>query len=88
MPAGADALTWLDADGVERRVPSIGSRLHFHLPSHAAVRAFVLIRDDRAYAIRPETIFQPGDKVIAISTTECETELHRQLIGSVGAGRA
>src|SRR5688572_27938793 len=49
---------------------------------------FVLIHDDRALAIRPETIFQAGDKVIAISTTECETELHRQLIGTAAAARA
>lgn len=42
---------------------------------------FVLIRDDKAQAVRPETIFQDGDKVIAISSTDCETELHQQLIG-------
>jgi hypothetical protein len=27
-------------------------------------------------------MFQPGDKVIAVSRTECETELRRQLIGA------
>src|SRR6187455_3879148 len=33
---------------------------------------FVLIRGDSAVQIRPETIFEPGDKVLAISRTECE----------------
>ena len=42
---------------------------------------FVLIRDDKAQGIRPETVFQGGDKVIAISRTEAESELRRQLIG-------
>jgi Trk K+ transport system NAD-binding subunit len=42
---------------------------------------FVVIRDDRAQPIRPEMIFQAGDKVIAISRTECENELRLQLIG-------
>jgi trk system potassium uptake protein TrkA len=44
---------------------------------------FVLIRGDAAQQIRPETVFQAGDKVLAISRTECEVELHRQLIGGV-----
>ncbi|MFN8619704.1 MAG: TrkA family potassium uptake protein [Chloroflexota bacterium] len=42
---------------------------------------FVLIRDDSAQQIRADTVFQAGDKVLAISRTECETDLHRQLIG-------
>ena len=42
---------------------------------------FVLIRDDSAQQIRPETVFQAGDKVLAISRTDCEDQLHRQLIG-------
>ena len=42
---------------------------------------FVLIRDDSAQQIRPDTVFQAGDKVLAISNTECERDLHRQLIG-------
>ena len=37
--------------------------------------------------MRPETVFQPGDKVIAVSRTECETDLRRQLIGR-GAARS
>jgi trk system potassium uptake protein TrkA len=42
---------------------------------------FVLIRDDAAQQIRPDTVFRAGDKVLAISNTECERDLHRQLIG-------
>jgi len=42
---------------------------------------FVLIRDDKAQPIGSETIFADGDKVIAISRTECEYELRLQLIG-------
>ena len=43
---------------------------------------FVLIRGDSAQAIRSETVFQSGDKVLAVSRTECETDLRRQLIGT------
>ena len=42
---------------------------------------FVVIREDRAQPVSPETIFQAGDKVIAISRTECENDLRMQLIG-------
>jgi trk system potassium uptake protein TrkA len=42
---------------------------------------FVVIRDDSAQQVRPDTVFQAGDKVLAISRTECEADLHRQLIG-------
>lgn len=43
---------------------------------------FVLIRDERAETIRPDTVFRAGDKVLAITRADCEAELHRQLIGS------
>jgi len=43
---------------------------------------FVLIRGTSAQQIRADTIFEAGDKVLAIARTECETELHRQLIGT------
>ncbi len=49
---------------------------------------FVLIRNENPMAIRPETVFQAGDKVIAISRTECQVELHRQLIGTTAADDA
>jgi trk system potassium uptake protein TrkA len=42
---------------------------------------FVVIRDDRAQPVTPETVFQEGDKVIAVSRAECESDLRMQLIG-------
>jgi trk system potassium uptake protein TrkA len=64
--------------------PALGRRpSEIDLPDGCSL--FVLIRDDRAQAIRPETIFQSGDKVIAISKIECEAELHKQLIGATPA---
>ena len=60
--------------------PALGRRASsFDLPEGCTL--FVLIRDDKAQPIRPETIFREGDKVIAISRAECETELHHLLIG-------
>ena len=46
----------------------------------------MLIRGDQAQTIKPDTIFQADDKVLAISRTECEVELHRQLIGEEAVG--
>jgi trk system potassium uptake protein TrkA len=60
--------------------PAVGRRpSDIDLPEGCTL--FVLIRDDKAQSIRPETVFQEGDKVIAISRTECEADLRRQLIG-------
>jgi len=42
---------------------------------------FAVIRDGIASPLRPDTVLQEGDKVIAIGRTECEGELHAQLIG-------
>ncbi len=42
---------------------------------------FILIRDEVAQAIRPDSLFEVGDKVIAITRTECSVQLHQQLIG-------
>jgi len=62
--------------------PALGRRpSEIHLPDGCTL--FVVIRDDKAQAVRPETIFQEGDKVIAISRTECENDLRMQLIGDV-----
>ncbi len=47
---------------------------------------FVLIRDDLAQQIRPDTVFRAGDKVLAISRTDCQVEVHRELIGSGAKG--
>lgn len=61
-----------DSPALGRRPSEIG------LPEGSSL--FVLIRDDRATAIRPDTVFQEGDKVIAITRTEAEADLHRLLI--------
>ena len=42
---------------------------------------FGVIRDETAQSLRPDTVFQIGDKVLALARTECEAELRRQLIG-------
>jgi trk system potassium uptake protein TrkA len=42
-----------------------------------------VVRNGVPTPLRPDTVFQQGDKVIAIGKTECETLLHRQLIGDV-----
>jgi trk system potassium uptake protein TrkA len=60
--------------------PAVGRR-----PSEIALpdgcTLFVVIRGDRAQSVRPDTIFMEGDKVIAVSRADCETELRTQLIG-------
>ena len=60
--------------------PVIGRELReLELPegSHVAV----LIRDDRAIALRPETRLLNGDKLLAVTTAEGESELRSLLIG-------
>ena len=52
---------------------------------------FAVIRDGLAMPLRPDSILQEGDKVIAIGKQECEDMLHGQLIGdpegaAAGAG--
>ena len=61
--------------------PAIGLKpSDIELPDGCSM--FALIRAEQAMAIKPETIFQMGDKVLAISRTDCEADLHRQLIGT------
>ena len=65
--------------------PAIGRRpADIALPEGCTL--FVLIRDEKAHAIRPDITFQAGDKVLAITSGDCEAELHRQLIGSALEG--
>jgi len=60
--------------------PAIGRRpADIRLPEGCSL--FILIRGERAQQIRPETVFEVGNKVLAISRSDCELELHRQLIG-------
>ena len=42
---------------------------------------FAVIRDGLAMPLRPDSILQEGDKVIAIGKQECQDLLHDQLIG-------
>jgi len=64
--------------------PAVGRRpAEITLPEGCSL--FVLIRDEVAQSIRPETVFQTGDKVIAITRTESAAELHRELIGTTPA---
>jgi trk system potassium uptake protein TrkA len=53
----------------------------------AGCSLFAVVRDGVATPLRPDMMLRIGDKVIAIGPTECEAELHRQLIGAtVDAG--
>ena len=61
--------------------PAVGRRPR-DIPLPDGCSLFVLIRDDVAQQIRPDTVFQPGDKVLAITRTDCEVDLHRELIGT------
>jgi trk system potassium uptake protein TrkA len=66
----------IDADS-----PAVGRRpSDLALPDGGAL--FVLIRGETAQTIRPDTVFQPGDNVIAIARAESERELRRLLIGA------
>jgi trk system potassium uptake protein len=49
------------------------------LPEGCAI--FAVIRGDKAVSVRGDTELQEGDKVIGIGRTECESELHRILLG-------
>ncbi len=42
---------------------------------------FAVVRNEKALALKPDTQFREGDKVIGIGRTECEDELHRVLLG-------
>jgi trk system potassium uptake protein len=60
--------------------PAVGRRPS-DIPLPEGCSLFVLIRNDAAQAIRAETIFQSGDKVLAISRGDCAVDLRRELIG-------
>src|SRR5918997_1340963 len=61
---------------ISRDSPAAGRRPS-DIPLPEGCSLFVLIRGDAAQPIRPDTVFQAGDKVLAISRTECELELRR-----------
>ncbi len=65
--------------------PAIGRRpSEIMLPSDCSL--FALIRDERVQPMRGDTVFQPGDKVLAIGSIESQDELHRELIGDDESG--
>ena len=60
--------------------PAIGRRpSDIPLPDGCSI--FVVLRGDTVQPMRNDLVFEPGDKVLAISRTECEVDLRRQLIG-------
>jgi len=42
---------------------------------------FLLLRGNAVQQVRPETVFQAGDKVLAVSRSDVENSLRRELIG-------
>jgi trk system potassium uptake protein len=73
-----------DLDLLEAQIsedsPAVGRRAG-DIPLAEGCSLFVLLRGSNVQAIRPETVFQSGDKVLAISKAECEVQLRRELIG-------
>jgi trk system potassium uptake protein len=67
--------------------PAIG-RAMSDLVIPAECSLFAVVRDGVAVPLRPETVLQEGDKVIAIGKAECERMLHEQLIGAMEGDRA
>ncbi len=60
--------------------PAVGRRASdIVLPDGCAL--FVLLRGSSVQPVRAETMFEVGDKVLAISRAECEVQLRRELIG-------
>ena len=44
-------------------------------------KLFLVLRGNNVQAIKPDTVLQAGDKVLAVARAECENDLRRQLIG-------
>jgi len=60
--------------------PAIGRRAT-DIPLPDGCSLFVLLRGSSVQPIRGDTVFQVGDKVLAIAKAECEVQLRRELIG-------
>jgi trk system potassium uptake protein TrkA len=67
--------------------PAVG-RTPAELVIPAECALFAVVRDGVASTLRPDTVLQEGDKVIAIGKAECGPMLHEQLIGSVEGAAA
>jgi trk system potassium uptake protein len=65
---------------IDASSPAIGRRpADIGLPEGCML--FAVIRDEGVQAVRPDTVFRAGDKVLAISRQGSEGALHRQFIG-------
>ncbi|CAN5737361.1 NAD-binding protein [soil metagenome] len=60
--------------------PAIGRR-PADIPLPDGCSLFVLVRGDQILQLRGDILFEEGDKVLAVSRSECELDLRRQLIG-------
>jgi trk system potassium uptake protein TrkA len=64
--------------------PAIGRNPRdIELPEGCAIVA--IVRDQEAHAIRGDTVFRPGDRVIATGRDECEPSIRQALIGETPA---
>jgi trk system potassium uptake protein len=61
--------------------PAVG-RTAGDLVIPAECSLFAVVRGGVAVPLRPDTVLEEGDKVIAIGKAECERMLHEQLIGA------
>ena len=60
--------------------PAVGRRPgDITLPEGCSL--FLLLRGNAVQQVRPETVFQAGDKVLAVSRSDVENSLRRELIG-------
>ncbi len=60
--------------------PAVGRRAT-DIPMPEGSSLFLVMRDETIQAIRSDTVFQPGDKVIAAARSDAEAALRRELIG-------
>ncbi|MEO7119104.1 MAG: TrkA family potassium uptake protein [Candidatus Limnocylindrales bacterium] len=76
---GGGGLELLEAQ-ISEGSPAVGHKPG-DIPLPEGCSLFAVVRGESAQAVRAETIFQVGDKVLAICRSETEAELHRSLIG-------
>jgi len=77
-----------DLEIIEARLqsdsPAVG-RVARELDMPPECSLFAVVRDGRATPLRPDTVLQEGDKVIAIGKAECEARLRDQLLGEASS---
>ena len=61
-------------------LPAVG-RKPTDIPMPEGCSLFLLLRGNNVQPIRPDTVFQVGDKVLAVARAEGEAALRRELIG-------